>query len=415
MQCLYREVLFCLSIDKDKRSTHLTPPHHTSRERERRAFVHQDPRGAFERAHLTHSPHGDLGAQEASALSPPARRAGRFAPTPTGALHLGNASTALLAHLCARALGHASLLRIDDLDPRATPAGCLEGQLEDLEWLGLRYDEGPREGGPCGPYAQSARGGRYALALERLNARGLLYLCACSRKELAALAPHAGEEGAPYPGRCRPALPPRLRPPLDLSALTAPLLRGAPAPLAPELLGGALRLDLEGAVAEGLLPRALTLRDEVAGEGRYDLTGQVGDFVVCRRDGVFAYQLACAVDDVSQGCEVVVRGEDLLTSTARQRALLCCLGLPLESHPRYAHVALIVDAGGERLAKRRESTQLRGLRAAGVSPAEVRRALAEAWGAPPTGDLDLLTEWCALSRLPRGAVRLPGWLRVGSG
>jgi len=351
-----------------------------------------------------------------SPLDAPARRAGRFAPTPTGALHLGNASTALLAHLCARALGHAAVLRVDDLDPRATPPGCLDGQLEDLDWLGLRYDEGPREGGPCGPYLQSARGARYALALDHLNARGLLYACTCSRKELAALAerapraPHAGEEGPPYPGRCRPTLPPRLRPPLALSALTAPLLRGAPPPLAPDLLAGALRLDVAGAVAEGLLPPTLALHDEVAGAWGCDLRAQVGDFVVCRRDGVFAYQLACAVDDVAQGCAVVVRGEDLLWSTARQRALLLCLGLPLDAHPRYAHVALVVDAAGERLAKRRESTQLRGLRAAGVPAAEVRRALSESWGGPPTGDLDLLAEWLTLARLPRGAARLPPWL-----
>jgi len=320
---------------------------------------------------------------------------GRFAPTPTGALHVGNGYTALLAHISAKARGLKSVLRVDDLDPRATPAGCVEDQLEDLSWLGIRYDESPTTGGPRGPYDQGSRAELYRRALESLNQKGLLYPCRCSRRELAALAPHASDEGVIYPGLCRPSLPPHKREPLNLDE---PNERG--------VRSYALRFDLIGAIQEGLLSEELRFIDELMGAQAFSLIDQVGDFVVRRRDDVCAYQLACLVDDVSQRCALVLRGADLLTSTARQLALATCLGVPGELIPSYAHVGLVVDAQGERLAKRNQSCQLSGLREAGVSACALRESLARAWGAPsPTGDLDALIEDFQLSALPRRSVR----------
>jgi len=320
---------------------------------------------------------------------------GRFAPTPTGALHVGNAYTALLAHISARARGYQSVLRLDDLDPRATPRGCVEAQLADLEWLGLAYDESPQRPGARGPYDQGSRGPLYAEALDHLNQLGLIYECRCTRRELAALAPHASDEGVIYPGLCRPSAPIAERAPLELNQE-----RGG-ASLPP-----ALRFDLVGAVMSGLLPRVLSFRDEVMGAQRFDLITEVGDFVVRRRDGVHAYQLACVVDDVSQRCALVLRGADLLTSTARQLALARCLEVPEPLIPSYAHVGLVVDARGERLAKRRQSTQLLGVREAGHSPEALIESLSRAWGAPrPSGTLAELIEGFEMSSLPRSAVR----------
>ena len=320
---------------------------------------------------------------------------GRFAPTPTGALHVGNGYTALLAHISAKARGLKSVLRVDDLDPRATPAGCVEAQLADLSWLGLSYDESPITGGPRGPYDQGSRAPLYRQALDDLNQRGLLYPCTCSRRELATLAPHASDEGVIYPGRCRPSIPPHMREPLALDEVCEHKVRGY-----------ALRFDLVGAIQEGLLTEELRFTDELMGIQTFSLIKQVGDFVVRRRDDVCAYQLACLVDDVSQRCALVLRGADLLTSTARQLALATCLGVPDELIPSYAHVGLVVDAQGERLAKRNQSCQLSGLREAGVSADDLRESLARAWGAPsPTGDLKVLIERFQLSELPRSAVR----------
>ena len=316
------------------------------------------------------------------------RRAGRFAPTPTGALHVGNGYTALLAHLCARHFDHASLLRVDDLDVRALPSGCLEAQLEDLSWLGIEYDESPALGGPAGPYRQSERGGVYSEALRQLNDQGLLYPCDCSRKEIAALAPHAQDEGVIYPGVCRPEHPA----PISLDDL--PQERGRPP---------ALRLNLHEAVKRRQGSHIEWI-DHIAGPQSFHLLNAVGDFVVRRGDGVFAYQLACAVDDLLQGCALILRGDDLLTSTARQLMIMELIGVSQDHRPAYAHVGLVVDAQGERLAKRAKSTQLSGLRAAGHSPYATRESLSVAWGGPPTGDLDLLIERFKLSSLPTGPV-----------
>lgn len=328
---------------------------------------------------------------------------GRFAPTPTGELHVGNAYTALLAHLTARRLGYQSVVRIDDLEPRPTSAPCAERQLDDLAWLGLVYDESPRHTSQHlselsrGPYYQGQRAELYSEALAYLNERGLLYACHCSRRELAALAPHDSDEGVIYPGTCRPSASPTDRAPLNLSALPPHPTTG----LAPSL-----RFDLEGAVNTGLLPPTLTFHDEVMGPQRFELSTGVGDFVVRRRDEVYAYQLACIVDDITQRCAFVLRGADLLTSTARQLALAACLDTPHELTPRYAHIGLVVDEQGERLAKRNRSCQLSGLREAGVSPEALRESLSRAWGAPsPSADLDQLADQLDISALPKTPVR----------
>jgi glutamyl-tRNA synthetase len=316
--------------------------------------------------------------------------AGRFAPTPTGRLHLGNARTALLAWLWARASGLRRVLRIEDLDPLAIPPGVLEGQYADLAWLGLRYDEGPLEGGPCGPYRQSERGPLYADAIAALNERGLLYPCWCSRKEVqaATLAPHLSDESAVYPGTCRPD---RCTPIADLGALP---VRAGRRP--------SLRIHLSAALA-ALDDRELGLQDLLRGPVRA-APEHLGDFVVRRSDGVAAYQLACSVDDALMGCSQVLRGADLVLSGARQVLLLRTLALPV---PRYAHVGLLLSATGERLSKRDGATALEELRAAGVSAAEVRRRLARLSGLPDTGDLDLLTESFAVERVGADDVRLP--------
>ncbi len=274
---------------------------------------------------------------------------GRFAPSPTGDLHLGSAATALVAWIAARTAGASFVLRVEDVDaPRVVP-GCEAEQLEELRWLGLDWDEGPDAGGPCGPYRQSERGPVYEAALESLRERGLTYLCDCSRAEIArvASAPHAGDEGPRYPGTCRPhghASRDFRRPP-------------------------AVRL----AVPAG----EVVVRDRWQGELRQDVAREVGDFVLRRGDGVFAYQLAVVADDLAMGVGEVVRGADLLDSSPRQTLLARLLG---GEAPDFAHAPLVVGADGERLAKRARGVPLRDRRLAGESGSEVVGHLARLLG-----------------------------------
>jgi glutamyl-tRNA synthetase len=319
------------------------------------------------------------------------RGAGRFAPTPTGRLHLGNARTALLAWLWARASGLPNVLRVEDLDPAAVPAGAIEGIYADLDWLGLRYDEEPRSGGPVGPYRQSERFALYAPALADLNARGLLYACDCSRKEVAqaALAPHAGDEGPVYPGTCRPNAPA----PLDtLGPILGP--RGRPC---------ALRLNVRAAL-DAIGAESLVFPDLVQGRVRADADTGLGDFVVRRADGLVAYQLACAFDDIAMGCSQVLRGVDLVTSAARQVLLLRVLGLP---EPRYAHVGLVLDPEGQKLSKRDDAIALAELRAREVPPGRVLEVLAVLSGLPATAELDALARALVVGPVLGASVRLP--------
>lgn len=312
--------------------------------------------------------------QNGSAIPKPYR--GRFAPSPTGDLHLGGASTALCAWLAARSAGGTLVMRIEDIDtPRVRP-DSEERILEDLTWLGLDWDEGV-ETGPCAPYRQSKRSTLYEAALDRLATLGLTYPCDCSRKEIAssASAPHPGEEGPIYPGVCR----------------NAPLQRAFRRPAATRL-----------AIPPNTLVR---FHDPIHGRQEVDLATQTGDFVLRRGDGVFSYQLAVTVDDIAQGITQVVRGADLLSSTARQIFLMQCLGA---TPPTYAHAPLLVGPDGERLAKRARGVPVRDHREAGVDPRKLVARLARALGlADPSEDRlwpeDLVQRFC-WDRVARGPV-----------
>jgi glutamyl-tRNA synthetase len=296
-------------------------------------------------------------------------------------LHLGNARTALLAWLAARAGGSPFVMRIEDLDRPRIVAGAEERVLDDLRWLGLDWDEGPDVGGPDEPYRQSQRTDRYDQAVGALLASGRAYLCACSRADIAraATAPHAtDEEGPCYPGTCR----------------------------------GQDRRDVEQrAAGQGRRPsvrfdgrgQAISFLDAVVGavDG-----APVDDFVLRRSDGVAAYQLAVVVDDAAMGIRQVVRGDDLLTSTPRQLALYQALGLPAPAH---AHVPLVLSPGGERMAKRTRPPSLASLRAAGVLGTAVVGALAASAGLCPPGTrltAEELRSGFSFDRLPRAPVVL---------
>jgi glutamyl-tRNA synthetase len=309
---------------------------------------------------------------------------GRFAPSPTGSLHLGSAVTALFAAAAARRAGGAIVCRVEDLDPPRTIPGSEAEQLEDLTWLGLRFDEGPISGGPAGPYRQSERHGLYQAALDLLARGGHTYLCDCSRAEIAriASAPHEGEEGPRYPGTCaKLGMEPRAfkRPP-------------------------AVRLR----VPDG----PVSLVDSVEGPVVADVAQAVGDFVLRRGDGVYAYQLAVVVDDLAMGITEVVRGEDLRSSAPRQALLTRLLGA---EPPRYLHVPLLVGADGARLAKRSQSSTVSGQRALGRSPAAILGALASAYGQTLRGEGDPaadLAETFDPRRFPRGPVPVPAFLQT---
>lgn len=282
---------------------------------------------------------------------------GRFAPTPSGRLHLGSARTALAAQLAAHRAGGALVLRVEDLDATRTREGMTRAMLEDLAWLGVRFDEGPEEG-PHRPYAQSQRSALYRAALEALDAQGLVYPCACSRREIeeAASAPH-GQEPV-YPGTCRAR---------DRRAVIEQAReRGRSV---------AWRFRVE--------PGVVALCDEIAGDFAQDVAASVGDFVVFRADGVAAYQLAVVVDDIAMEITSVVRGDDLLASTPRQLLLYRAFGA---TAPRWAHVPLVVNDRGQRLAKRDGALSIAELREAGVSPQRLREALLDTLRAGPTHD-----------------------------
>lgn len=271
---------------------------------------------------------------------------GRFAPSPTGDLHLGNLRTALVAWLFARHAGSRFLVRMEDLDPVTSRPEHEARQLADLAALGLDWD------GPV--VRQSTRRASHDAALADLEARGLTYPCFCSRREIreASAAPH-GEEPGPYPGTCRDLTE------ADRAARVAAGRRAA------------IRLRSAGEV--------VTVLDRLHGE----VSMPVDDVVLRRNDGVPAYNLAVVVDDAAQGVEEVVRGHDLLASTPRQAHLADLLGLP---RPAWAHVPLVLGADGERLAKRHGSVTLADLRIAGTSVDEVRSLLAVSLGLSAPGE-----------------------------
>jgi glutamyl-tRNA synthetase len=309
---------------------------------------------------------------------------GRYAPSPTGRLHLGNARTALLAWLDARSRGGAFVMRVEDLDRARVPAGGEAGVLEDLAWLGLDWDEGPDRGGPYAPYRQSERGGLYDEAIDRLLAAGRAFACACSRADVAraSQAPHGADEDGPrYPGTCR-ALPPD-----DVRARAAAQGR-APAI---RFAGNGERVDFVDEV-----------HGPVADEAGID------DFVLRRADGTAAYQLAVVVDDAAMAVTRVVRGDDLVRSTPRQIALYRALGL---TPPVFAHVPLVLTPSGERLAKRTRPEAVVDLRSRGVAAAAVVGALAVSAGlcAPGTRatPADLVAGF-ALARIDRRPATIAG-------
>ena len=260
---------------------------------------------------------------------------GRFAPSPSGRMHLGNVMSALLCWLSARSAGGRLVLRMEDIDPERSRDEYARFIIEDLRFLGLDWDEGEGAGGAHGPYRQSGRTLVYEEALRRLDAMGLLYPCFCSRAELhdVTRAPHASDGRLIYGGRCRNL---NVQERAELSARRRPSLR--------------LRVPDETVrFVDGLCgPQAQNLREEC------------GDFIVRRSDGAFAYQLAVVVDDIAMGVTQVVRGRDLLDSTPRQLYLYRLLGA---RPPAYYHVPLLLAPDGRRLSKRERDLDLGALRA----------------------------------------------------
>ena len=280
---------------------------------------------------------------------------GRLAPSPTGYLHVGHARTFWAAFERARRAGGVLAMRMEDLDAERSRQAYAEAALEDMGWLGIRWQEGPDVGGPFGPYAQSGRGTIYFDAWRRLLRGGFVYPCRCSRKDLEAAlsAPHesqsAGTNGSQleplddepvYPGTCR--------------TRTA-----ASETETPEGVNWRFR------VPDG---EAIEFEDQNLGPQRFVAGKDFGDFVVWRRDDVPSYQLACVADDAAMKITEVVRGEDLLKSTARQILLNRALG---RENPDWFHCRLAVDANGRRLAKRHDALCLRVLRQRGFTPADI--------------------------------------------
>lgn len=298
---------------------------------------------------------------------------GRFAPSPTGRLHLGNAWAAMLGWLWARAEGGEFLLRIEDLDTARSRAELTDALLADLDWFGLTFDGAP--------VFQSSRLELYRSAFEKLRQMGRVYPCHCTRSEIAraVAAPHGpGDDGPRYPGTC-----------LGLSAEeSAERARSRPP---------AWRFRPH--------PGPTAFRDRVHGTFVQDVAAEVGDFVVLRNDGVPSYQLAVVVDDAATGITHVLRGDDLLASTPRQIQLCEALGLPV---PIHAHVPLLLGPDGKRLAKRAGTPSLGELRERAVRP-ETLIGLLAGWAGLGDGrpvSLRELVPGFSLDRIPRTPITI---------
>ncbi len=278
---------------------------------------------------------------------------GRLAPSPTGYLHLGHARTFWVAQQRAQARGGVLVLRNEDLDAKRFKLEYVSAMLEDLKWFGFEWQEGPDCGGPFGPYNQSERREFYLAAMRKLLEGGFIYPCSCSRSDVlrALSAPHQGEDEPVYPGTCR----------------QKPPAKGEHHKFDPNLTSASsLKTNWRFRVPEG---ETISFTDANCGPQQFVAGKDFGDFVVWRHDSVPAYQLCVVVDDAAMGITEVVRGADLLKSTARQLLLYRALGLPL---PRFYHCPLMTDEKGVRLAKRHDALSLRSLRAAGSQPAELR-------------------------------------------
>jgi glutamyl-tRNA synthetase len=272
----------------------------------------------------------------------------RLAPSPTGALHLGNARSFLVNWALARQQGWEIVLRVEDLDGPRVKAGASEEAIDVLRWLGIDWD--------AGPFTQRSDLSPYREALERLAAHGDIYPCRCTRKEIEAAslsAPHGDEHELRYPGTCRPA---------------------TPTPLPPETLGQS------GVAWRLLVPEGTTtFVDHVADEHQHDVSATSGDFLVATKEGLPSYQLAVVVDDARQGIDRIVRGDDLLGSTHRQLLLQQRLGVG--PPPEYYHLPLVIGEDGRRLAKRHGDSRMSHYRELGVMPERI---------------IGLLAEWCGL-------------------
>ena len=279
---------------------------------------------------------------------------GRLAPSPTGALHLGNARSFLIAWLSVRTRGGTVVMRMEDLDHPKVKPGTAEQALDDLRWLGLDWDEGPDCGGPHAPYVQSERIEQYREALYQLADAGMVYPCTCSRSDVesAQSAPHEGEDGLRYPGACRD----RFRSFEEASA--------------------ELPDDRIPAWRYRVADEHVRFIDGFHGPQEQDVHTAVGDFVIARHEDGAGYMLAVVVDDAAMGITEVLRGDDLLLTTHRQILLYHALGLDI---PEFIHVPLVVSPDGRRLAKRHGDTRICALREQGV---------------PPETIVGLLAHWC---------------------
>jgi glutamyl/glutaminyl-tRNA synthetase len=276
---------------------------------------------------------------------------GRIAPSPTGLLHLGHGATFRTAYQRSIMASGTLVLRMEDLDPQRSKAEFSEAAIEDLRWLGIGWQEGPDVGGPYAPYVQSARISIYRDSLRKLIVAGLVYPCRCSRKDLAQLAQAPHDDEPVYPGTCRPASEM-----VHSGGIESPERTG---------------INWRFRVPDG---QAIEFHDGHFGPQRFVAGEDFGDFLVWRKDGVPAYQLAVAVDDAAMVITEVVRGGDLLKSTARQ--ILVCRALGLKA-PAWYHCPLVTDEHGQRLAKRHDALSLRALRASGVKPEDVLRMAAK--------------------------------------
>ena len=299
---------------------------------------------------------------------------GRFAPSPSGRMHLGNLWSCLLAWLSARSAGGSMVLRLEDLDPDRCRREYCDQVMRDLEWLGLDWDNQP--------VYQSERTEIYAQAFEELEQQGLVYPCYCNRAErLAASAPHRSDGVVIYGGRCR-----------DLSREERDALAQTRRP--------AWRLRVPD--------EEFSFRDLLQGEYRENLERDCGDFILRRSDGVYAYQLAVVVDDALMGVNQVVRGQDLLDSTPRQNYIQTLLGYP---HPSYGHVPLLLAADGRRLAKRDRDQELGQLQQRYTAP-ELVGKLAHQAGlldrpeAVTPLELVNLFSW---DKIPAGDMKINAW------
>ncbi len=305
---------------------------------------------------------------------------GRYAPSPSGRMHLGNLCCCLLAWLSAKHQGGRVVLRIEDLDAMRCPRSFADLLEADLAWLGLSADEGGSAGGPADPYYQSERADLYQYYYDRLAGMGLVYPCFCTRSQLhAASAPHRSDGQVVYPGTCRGLTPEQVA---EKSRIRPPAWR-------------VMVPDEEITFTDGHL-------------GRYteNLAADCGDFIVRRADGGFAYQLAVVVDDALMGVTQVVRGADLLSSTPRQLWLYRTLGLPA---PEFYHLPLLLAPDGRRLSKRDGDQSLEHLQAK-YTPEQIIGKLAWVCGLTDTPDPRRpaeLVDRFSWEKVPRQDICLP--------